>query len=141
MIALDDVRDALATQLGTVSGLPTLRFNGTAAVAPAPSSAYVEEDFVPATAEAITIGTDGEVERTGLYVVRLYSATGGGSTLDALADSVLAAFERYTALAVSGGFVVRIRGDIAPARGQIIASTAGRSAIAVTIPWRLRSAD
>lgn len=141
MVQLEGVRDALATQLGTVTGLPTTRYNGIAAVAPAPSVPYVEEDFVPATAEAKTVGRDSEVERTGMYFVRLYSATGGGATLDALADDVLAVFPRNLALATSDGAFVRISGDFAPRRGQVVASTAGRSVVAIDVKWWLRSFD
>jgi hypothetical protein len=139
VIALEDVRDALATRLATTAGLYATRYDGTASVTPAPSVGYVESDFVPATTAAITVGLNSEVERTGLYVVRLYSPTGGGTALDALADAVLAVFPRHLDLAVSGGFVLRVRGDIGPFRGQLTASNAGRSAIAVTVPWRVRS--
>jgi hypothetical protein len=142
VIDLADVRDALSTRLNTVSGIYAAQYDGTASVAPAPSVGYVEKVFVPATAQVITVAeTSPEVERTGLYLPRLYSPTGGGSALDDLADDVLAAFPAHLDLAVSGGFVVRIRGDIAPTRGELVASTAGRSAVLVTIPWRIRSAD
>jgi hypothetical protein len=141
VIALAGVETALQTQLYTVSGLPTTRYVGTASIAPAPSVAYVETEFVPATTTAITMGMDGEVAREGGYFVRLYSATGGASTLAALADAVLAAFERGTALLTAGSDVVRIKGRPAPKRGGLIATTAGRSAVLVEIYWFVQTAD
>lgn len=141
MIALANVQAALDTQRDTLVGIPSVKYDGTAPVAPAPSVAYVETDFVPATAQSITVGRPAEVERTGLYVVRFYSATGGASTLDDLADGLLALFPHGADFAVSGSNPVRIRGDLAPWRGLITATTAGRSVVTVTIPWRTRSAD
>jgi hypothetical protein len=141
VIALASVRDALSTRLNTTPGIYATQYDGTASVKPIPSVGYVEKDFSPSTATAITVGPNGTVERTGLYVVRLYSPSNGGTALDALADAVLAVFPRYLDLAVSGGFVLRIDGGIAPTRDDLVASTAGRSAIAVTIPWRIRSVD
>jgi hypothetical protein len=141
MVALANVRDALSTRLNTATGIYATQYDGRASVAPAPSVGYVEKEFDPTTAEAITVGLSSEVERTGLYVIRLYSPSSGGALLDALADAVLAVFPRHLDLAVTGGFVLRVRGDIAPTRGLLTASTAGRSAIAVTVPWRVRSVD
>jgi hypothetical protein len=141
VIALANVRDALSTRLNTAAGIYATQYDGTASKTPVPSVGYVEKDFVPATTEAITVGISSEVERTGLYVIRLYSPTSGGALLDALADAVLAVFPRHLDLAVTGGFVLRVRGDLGPFRGQLTASTAGRSAIAITVPWRVRSVD
>jgi hypothetical protein len=141
VIALEGVRDVLNTRLGTVSGIYATRYIGTASVTPAPSVGYVEAEFRPATAEAITLGTDGVVERTGLYFVRLYSPTGGGTALDALADTTLAAFERGVTLTTADSAQVRISGRPAPSRTELVASTAGRSAVLLTIPWQVRTAD
>jgi hypothetical protein len=141
MVALANVRDALSTRLNTATGIYATQYDGRASVTPAPSVGYVEKEFDPATAEAITVGTSPEMERDGFYFVRLYSPTGGGAALDALADVVLAVFPAHLDLAVTGGFVLRVRGDFAPRRGKIEATTAGRSAIAVTVPWRVRSVD
>src|SRR5436190_4684816 len=101
MLLLGGVRDALDTRLATTSGLYALRYNGTVTITPAPSVGYVETEFVPATTETITLGPSSEVERTGLYIVRLYSPTGGGTALDALADTTLAVFPRALALAAA----------------------------------------
>jgi hypothetical protein len=141
MVAMADVRDALSTRLNTASGIYATQYDGTAAIAPAPSVGYVEKDFDPTAAAAITVGTDPEMERDGLYVVRLYSPTAGGAAIDDKADAVLAVFPPHLDLAVTGGFVLRVRGDFAPRRDATVASTAGRSAVRITIPWRIRSSD
>lgn len=140
MISLTDVQQALDNQRDTLGTLPAIKYDGSAPVAPAPSVPYLETDFIPATAQLITIGRSGEVERTGLYVLRLYSASGQAGTMDDLADDVLALFP-HTADFTYNGAVVRIRGDIAPWRGLVTVGTAGRSYVTITIPWRTRSAD
>jgi hypothetical protein len=141
MVAMAAVRDALSTRLNTTAGIYATQYDGRARIAPAPSVGYVEKDFDPTTATAITIGLDAEMERDGLYLPTLYSPSGGGSAIDALADAVLAVFPKHLDLAVSGGFVLRVRGDFAPRRDATVASTAGRSAVRITIPWRIRSSD
>jgi hypothetical protein len=73
--------------------------------------------------------------------VRLFSASGGAATLDGLADDVLAAFPRNLSLTTTDNAVVRISSDFAPRRGQITATTAGRSAVSIDIKWWLRTFD
>jgi hypothetical protein len=141
VIALAGVEDALQAQLYTVSGLPTLRYVGITPIAPAPSVAYVETDFQPTSASAVGMTMAGDVAREGLYAVRLYSATGGASTLGTLADSVLAAFERGRSFVTADGSAVRISGRPAPVRGGIEATTAGRSAVLIKIFWFVQTAD
>jgi hypothetical protein len=141
MVAMANVRNALSTRLNTASGIYATQYDGTARIAPAPSVGYVEKDFDPTTAQAITVAIDPEMERDGIYFVRLYSPTAGGTAIDALADTVLAVFPVGLDLAVTGGFVLRVRGDFAPRRDATVASTAGRSAVRISIPWRIRSSD
>lgn len=141
MIALAGVETVLQTQLYAVAGLPTTRYVGTAAIAPAPSAAYVESLFQPTTSTAVGMTMAGDVAREGLYAVTLYSASGAGSTLAALADLVLAAFERGQSFVTADNAVVRISGRPAPKRGGLIATTAGRSALLIEIYWFVQTAD
>jgi hypothetical protein len=142
VIALERVRDALATRLATASGIPSIRYDGTASVSPAPSAAYIEADFVPATATRSTIGATGaEVVRDGLYVVRWYSATGDADTLDDGADAVLAVFPGGLTLLTSSSEVVRIHTRPAPYRGLIQLAHAGRSVVPITIAWWTQTVD
>jgi hypothetical protein len=142
VIALERVRDALATRLATASGIPATRYDGTAAISPAPSVAYVEADFVPATATRTTLGASGaEVVRDGFYVVRWFSATGDADTLDDAADAVLAVFPHTLTLLTSSGEVVHIHGRPAPKRGTIELAHAGRSVVPITIAWWTQTVD
>jgi hypothetical protein len=110
MIALEGVRDALATRLATASGIPATRYDGTASVSPAPSVAYVEADFVPSGTERVTLALTGaDVKRDGLYVVRWFSATGDSDTLDDAADAVLAVFPTNLTLTTANGETVRVK--------------------------------
>jgi hypothetical protein len=142
MIALEGVRDALATRLATASGIPATRYDGTASVSPAPSVPYAEADFLPSHGGRITLGATGaEVQREGLYVVRLFSATGDSDTLDDDADAVLAVFPHDLTLTTANGETVRIKGRPVPWRGMIERAHAGRSVVVITIPWWTQTVD
>jgi hypothetical protein len=142
MIALEGVRDALATRLATVTGIPATRYDGTASVSPAPSVAYVEADFVPSGTDRVTLAlTSADVRRDGLYVVRWFSATGDSDTLDDAADAVLAVFPTNLTLTTANGETVRVKTRPGPWRGLIERAHAGRSVVTTTIPWWTQTVD
>jgi len=100
---------------------------------------YVDEDYLPGPAAVRTTGPGRQVEHTPTYVLKLYSPPARGILAPyALADALLAHFAPHTALLLSTGDVLRVRGDVAPYRGQLTVRE-GYALIVVTIPLRLRT--
>lgn len=117
-------------------GLPTLRAWDNVAIDPVVGQPFIEEEYVPATSEAVTIpALGGTLRDTGLYVLRWYSRQGTGSlALRQPADAILALFKPGTALAVGSAFL-RVSSKTAPWAGQIRTTGDGWAVVTVTIPW------
>lgn len=95
-----EIQAALDAQLATVTGLPELqrentRLNrGGRATTP-----FTRATFLPGQATQLTVGQNGVNRYSGLYQVDLfYPMDTGAATINAMADSVLAAFPRATVL-------------------------------------------
>lgn len=103
---------------------------------------YIEEQYVPGPSSLLGLRAGGVVETTGLYIVNWYSVANQGVTQPSVnADAVLALFPPGAAVAtMTDGNVVRVRGDVAPSRGQLRqAKQAGFAIIPITIPWRVQT--
>lgn len=106
---------------------------------------YVEEDFVPATHEIITLGANnGRAEETGLYVLRVYGVHAYGvNALRDTVDAILARFTPGTTITVTGADV-RIRGtarnEPGPQSGQILRDGEW-SVCSIRIPWLASTAN
>ncbi len=144
VMTVDDPRtvDAPAGSRSLTVGLPELRAWDNTTLSPVAGKPYIEETFVPATASLLSSPlTGGVVEDTGLYIIRWYGKANTG--LAALGDAVSAVLELFkpgTALTVADG-TLRVRGDLGPWRGQMMADMPGWTVIVITIPWRLYSAN
>lgn len=102
---------------------------------------WVEEDYLPGPAFVATVGPGRQLESTPLYVLKLYSPPGYGVLAPyALADALLTHFAAMTPITLSTGDVMRVRGDVAPYRGQLTVRE-GYALVTVTIPLRLRTAN
>lgn len=127
---------ALRNRLLTHATLPASRAWENERFAPVAGVPYIEEDFVPATAELRGITRGGDVVTEGLYVIRWFGLEGTSLDLHDALDAALALFAPESTLTATDGTVVRIRGDQAPTRSQI-ARENGRAVATITIPFRL----
>ena len=131
---------AVGTRTLTVS-LPAARaWENERFAKPSPIKPYVEESFVPATSQTITLPANGgQVQQTGLYVLRVYGLSGYGlAGLNSYVDALLLQFAPGTALTI-GSDVLHVRTDTSVNAGQIIPLDNGWSVVTITIPWLARS--
>lgn len=126
---------ALKNRLLTVSGLP-VRAAENKAYTPTPGTAYLTESLVPATQELVGLTPDGPVKYTGLYVVTLYCLPDTGLAVSTSADAILAKFAPGSTLTTTDNTTVRIRGDIAPTRGQV-RDIDGWAVCTISIPYQI----
>jgi len=131
-----NVQLALRAKVLTLSSLPDVRAWENIDTNPASGTPYVEEDYVPATAVLKGLTSGGLTETRGLYVIRWYGVANTGlGDLTAGVDALLALFPAESTITAKTGEVIRIRGDVAPTRGQMRQIQPGRVMIAVTIAW------
>lgn len=143
-MTIDGGRDVESSGAGRTLavGLPQYRGWDNTRLDPEGGRPYIEEQYIPATVSLLSGPADGgTVEDTGLYVVRWYGQADTG--LSALAEptsAILELFKPGTGLTVADG-TVRVRGDIGPSRGPILADLPGWVVVTVSIPWRLYSVN
>lgn len=137
------VVEAAATRTITV-GLPAgrawenLHFDPTAEVP------YVREQYLPGPSTQLTLGDEGQLEVTPMYVLTLY---GIGNTdigsIRGYVDALLGHFKPGTTLTLASGDELRVRRDLAPFAGQLVPreDAPGWAIVPVTIPFRLRTAN
>lgn len=103
---------------------------------------YIEEDFVPATATVFTFPANGgQVEETGLYVIRWYGLAGTGmSAVRQSVGALRARFSPGTPLTVSGA-TLRVRADLGPFSGPVRPDGRGWAICTLTVPWLARSVN
>ena len=138
------VQLALRAQMLKCDSLPSSanRVYGNITYQPTQGTEYIEEDYVPATSTLQGLVSGGLVEDTGLYVIRWYGvANTGERDLNNSVDSLLALFPPGSSLPLAdgSGLVVRIRGDLAPYRGQMLPVKPGFVMITTKIPYRVLS--
>lgn len=135
---IDHHKVHMALRNRALPALPAGREWENIAFTPTPGVPFVEEDYVPGTS-ALIAGhrSRGTVEDTALYVLRWYGVAGQGTaTMNSGITSLLALFPPGQTITASDGTVVRVRGDMAPNRGQII-NVEGWAMAPVTIPVRV----
>jgi len=120
-------------------GFPSGREFDNEKYTPTAGSPYVEEDLVPGPVVQLTVTKlNGELELTPLYVIRVNVPEGNGSTAaNAYADALLGLFKAHTTMTLDNGDVLRVRGNPAPFRGQLISRKSGWASVPVTIPLRM----
>ena len=128
----------LALRNRAASALPAAREYENVAFTPPAGAPYVEEDYVPATSELRGLVKAGTVEDTAMYVLRWYGIAGQGtSAMNTGVQAILALFRPGDRFTATDGTVIRVRGDVAPTRSQIINAPDGRPVATVTIPIRV----
>ena len=122
----------------TVSvGLPSQRAWENRDLNPANPTAYVTEQYLPGPTTKLTTGPTGVLVAEPQYVLTLVGPANVGLTaLSATADALLTLFAPTTNLALASGDTLRVRGDVAPYRGQLVPHAPGWSRVPVTIPLR-----
>jgi hypothetical protein len=101
---------------------------------------YVEEHFLPANTEQITIGPGGDIQWDPLYLVRFYlPADTGPEAANLYGDALMSLFAPRTAMTLTNGDIVRVRTNPGPFRGQILQLKPGWATVPVTIPLRIRT--
>lgn len=102
----------------------------------------VDEDYLPGPRTLVTMAGGGEVDLEPVYVLKVYGVAGRGpEALYRLTDELLELFAPASYMVAAGGAVVRVRGQPAPYRGQLIPEGAGHALITVTIPLWVRAAN
>jgi len=121
-------------------GLPEGRSWENTEYTPTAGRPYVEEDMVPATSRLWTFPSDGgQLEETGLYVIRWYGLAGRGiGGLRRSVDALKARFAAGTPIAMDAG-TLRVRADLGPFAGAVRQIDGGWALCTVTVPWLARS--
>jgi len=119
-------------------GLPTLRAWENQTFDMVTKIWWVEENYVPATVTLMAgPRSNGMVEETGLYVLKVYGIANTGSlALHAVANALLLCYQPGDSQTLSDGTVLRIRGDTGPYRGALQQLEPGWAVVTVTVPWR-----
>lgn len=103
---------------------------------------HVEEQFIPGPANLVSGGQNGRMIYEPLYSLAVYGIikVGLGGVVK-YADGILALFAPKLALPLANGDILRVRGDTAPFRGQMIfrQDVPDHAVIPVTIPFRIET--
>ena len=131
------VQLALRAVLVTLPELPTARAWDNVKYTPTIGQPYIVEQYVPSASTLLGMLATGPVEDTGLYVINWYGPAGIGIAMAHGVNALLGLFPPGRFLTATDGTVIRIRGDFAPRRGQILQVDPGWAVITATIPFRI----
>jgi hypothetical protein len=122
-------------------GLPSLRAWENVAFEHQDGRWYVEEDYLPGPSFRAAGGANGEMEVQPAYVLKLGGLAGSGpGPLYRVSDAVLGLFPPGAAFAAADGHTVRVRGEPAPYRGQVLPEGASHALVVITVPMWVRTA-
>ena len=108
MSLFQDIRGALQNNLAGVSGIPAIAWEGVP-YSPVVGTPFVEPVLFPTSSIPRTMGAAHLILHEGLFLVTLvYPAVGGTGTMEAMADTVKAAYNVSTPLALNSR-EVRVR--------------------------------
>lgn len=102
---------------------------------------YWEEQYLPGPKVRDSIGPFARLTAEPMYAPRIYVPTKTGAyAADAYADAIEDLFPPGLALpALANGDVLKVRGDVAPFRGQLHQGDPGFVVVPITIPFRCHS--
>ena len=121
--------------------LPSLRFWENTDPTQTPAAPYLIEQYLPGPATRDSIGPIARLTAEPMYVVQIAvpENTGRGAAAS-YADAILAVFPPGLALtSLSNGDVLKVRGDTAPYRGQLVRGEPNTAVVTVSIPFRCHS--
>lgn len=125
-----------------LAGLPRSRAWENVNFEPNTGVPYVEEDYLAGPNDLQTVGPGGRVEALPMYVIRVYANAGSGiGALYRYARALLDLFPPKQSIALASGDPLRVRGQPAPFRGQLLPDNPGWSVVPVTIPLRLETVN
>lgn len=134
--------EAEAAGRALVMGLPRMRAYENVGFELQDGRWGVDEDYLPGPTTGVTLGKDAELDHEPSYVLKLYGVAGyGPEGLYRAADELLRLFKPNAVLTTADGTVVRVRGDAAPFRGQLVSGGAGHALVVITIPLWVRTAN
>lgn len=142
-MAINGGRDVESSGAGRTLAvdLPSNRAWENVQFTPTMDEPWVREQYLPGPMNRITLGSLGELEVLPQYIVQVYVPEGYDITAAATySDALLTLFAPDTSVTVSGA-TLRVRGDLAPFRGQALQSAPGYVVVPVTVPLRLRTAN
>ena len=122
-------------------GLPSQRAWENTDLAPVSGVPYLVEQYLPGPAVRDSIGPIARLTAEPQLVVQIAvpENTGRGAAA-AYADAILAAFPPGLALTpLTNGDVLKVRGDTAPYRSQLVRSDPSYAVVTVSIPFRCHS--
>jgi hypothetical protein len=128
--------DAAASGRTITVGIPFCRALEEVAFTPVAPFPYIEEEFVPATAEVRTIPVaTGYAEDTGLYLVKWYAPSGNGLSLRKCAKEVLDRFTSSTTFTLADGTTLRVTARPGPRASQPTRISGGWSYVLIEVPY------
>lgn len=122
-------------------GLPVSRAWENVEFTPVAGVPYVEERYLPAGTQQVTIGSLGEVEGIPIYQLDIYvKEKTGMDALAAYADALIAHFAPRQSFTATNGQVIRVRADVGPFRSQVsVGDRPGWAVCSVSFPLWVRS--
>lgn len=131
------VQLALRSVLLTLPELPAGREWDNVGFQPTTGQPFIREQYSPSTSTLRGLTASGPIEETGEYYVNWYGVSGDGLTIARGVTKLLALYPPGKSIAATDGTIVRIRGDVAPRRGQLLQADPGWAVITATIPFRI----
>lgn len=134
------VVEAAAARTLTV-GLPSTVALENSALAPNTQTPYWEEQYIPGPEMRDSIGPSARLTAEPMFSPRVWvRANTGAYAADAYADAIKLLFPPGLELpALANGDVLKVRGDVAPFRGQLVQGEPGFCGVPITIPFRCHS--
>lgn len=123
-------------------GLPSrFQFEGNV-LEPSAGEPFATEQFLPGPASQHTFGgPGGTIYGEPMYVLAIYVPDGSQMAASVYATRLLAHFPPRLALPLANGDVVRIRSDLAPFAGQLLAGPTGFQVKTISIPLRVGTSN
>jgi len=134
--------EAAAAGRTVAVGLPAMRAWEDFPFTPVAGKPFLEEDFVPATHTLMSApASGGEIEETGLYVLKWYGLSGvQAAATRKCVDALKARFTPGTNI-TAGSHTLRCGGNPAAWAGQLMPHGDGWSVVTLTVPWWAQSTN
>jgi hypothetical protein len=124
---------------GLLVELPALRAWENVAFKPEDGRWYVDENYLPGGVGRITVAPNAEFDAEPSYVLKLYGLSGRGSgALHRVSDAILKLFKPGSWLQIPDGYLLRVKIDPAPYKGEVLPEEASHALVVITIPLAVR---